>query len=291
MSDSEVFLPQITADGSLTFFSPEFQESFHSRAGAKWEAENKFIEPCQLGKKAQEQERLRILDICYGLGYNSASALAKIWQINPNCQVELIALELDRRVPQTAIAQQLLSHWNSPIPELLSQLATSYQLKTPLLQAKLMISDARSIVKSLAQSGFQADAIFLDPFSPPKCPQLWTVEFLALVSQCLKPTGRLATYSCAASVRTALLLAGLEIASTVAVGRNSPGTVASFTLQDLPSLSVREQEHLQTRASIPYRDPSLTDSATAIAQRRQEEQAFSDKEPTSHWKKRWFGYS
>ncbi|MEC4894253.1 MAG: MnmC family methyltransferase [Oscillatoria sp. PMC 1051.18] len=291
MSDPQAFPAQITADGSFTFFSPEFQESFHSRSGARWEAESKFVEPCQLREKAKNKEVLQILDICYGLGYNSASALATIWEVNPKCKVELIGLERDPQVPQAAIAQQLLNQWDSPIPQLLSELARKYQLETSLLEAKLLIGDARLTIQSLINLGFQAEAIFLDPFSPPKCPQLWTGNFLKLVSKCLKPTGIIATYSCAASVRTALLLAGLEIAPTVAVGRNSPGTVASFKLENAPSLSEQEQEHLQTRASIPYRDPSLTDSATVIEQRRQQEQAASNKEPTSHWKKRWFNRS
>ncbi|MBW4483403.1 MAG: hypothetical protein KME14_12750 [Tildeniella torsiva UHER 1998/13D] len=36
------------------------------------------------------------------------------------------------------------------------------------------------------------------------------------------------------------------------------------------------QEHLLTRAAIPYRAPTLNASAAAIRQRRQQEQAGSD---------------
>ena len=95
------------------------------------------------------------------------------------------------------------------------------------------------------------------------------------------------TYSSAAAVRTALQLAGLIVSSTKGVGRRSPGTIAGFDYQDLCPLSVREEEHLKTRAAIPYRDPNLQDSAMVIHQRRRIEQVSSDLEPTSHWKKRW----
>ena len=120
------------------------------------------------------------------------------------------------------------------------------------------------------QSGFKADAIFLDPFSPPQCPHLWTIEFIQLVSQCLQIDGLLATYSCAAAVRTALLNAKLNIASTSPVGRKAPGTVARFNtlchvneegnslnspLHQFRALSQSEKEHLLTRAAVPYRDP------------------------------------
>ncbi len=280
------FAPQLTADGSFTFFSDEFGETFHSCQGAKQEAELKFIEPTQIKQKAH-QPSIKLLDICYGLGYNSASALANIWVINPHCQVELIGLELDVKIPQTAIAHQLLDQWSEPIPMMLAKLAKVGELQTKQLTAKLLIGDARVTIQQVCNMGFKADAIFLDPFSGPKCPQLWTVEFLGKVADCLTPTGHLATYSCAASVRTALLKTGLKISSTTPVGRRSPGTLASFICQDEHQLSLQEQEHLVTRAAIPYRDPNLSDPPAIILNRRTKEQQICDLEHTSHWKKRW----
>ena len=94
------------------------------------------------------------------------------------------------------------------------------------LQANLLIGDARSLILQVHKSCFQADAIFLDPFSPPQCPQLWTLEFIQKVSECLHENGLMATYSCAAAVRTALLTAGLAVGSTPPIGRRTPGTIA-----------------------------------------------------------------
>lgn len=279
------FLPQPTADGSFTFFSTEFGEAFHSHHGACQEAHLKFVEPTHLRQKPQQASSLRLLDVCYGLGYNTASALATIWAVNPSCCVEVVALELNCAVPQAAIAHHLLSNWPQPIPQLCEKLATEHRVQTDCLNATLLIGDARATTR-LGQSGFQADAIFLDPFSPPLCPQLWTVEFLEQVAKCLSSDGRLATYSCAAAVRTALMAAGLKISSTPPIGRRSPGTVARWTTIDLPVLSQQEQEHLLTRAAIPYRDPQMSDSAEVILLRRQQEQHASSLEPTSRWGKR-----
>lgn len=291
------FIPQITKDGSPTFFSPEFNEAFHSYYGAKQEAEKKFFEPSLLKDKACLQKPkssncLNLLDICYGLGYNSASALAGIWSVNPQCKVNLIALEIDATVPLQAIKHNLLAQWQMPIPQLLTQLATTKHIQTDYLAASLVIDDARKTIQQLDDFSadgnvWQADAIFLDPFSPPKCPQLWTVEFLKLVAKCLKPNGRIVTYSSSAAARTALSLAGLKVGSTTSVGRKSPGTVASFSAINLPTISLQEQEHLQTRAAIPYRDPTLQDTAERIRQQRELEQQASKLEPTSKWKKRW----
>lgn len=307
--------PQETSDGSFTFYSPEFGELFHSYHGAQQEARCKFVEPTELAQKALNP-RVRLLDLCYGLGYNTASALETIWSINPACLVEWVGLELDAAIPQAAIAQGLLKSWPSPIPELLAALVSpeadaqstippvqpsvlelqgesmgSRTLTTHQFQGTLWLGDARKTIQQVVNQGFQADAIFLDPFSPPNCPQLWTVEFLGWVARCLSPTGRLATYSCSAAVRTALMAAGLNIGATAPVGRRSPGTVGSFCDRDLPPLSPQEQEHLQTRAAIPYRDPNLSDLAEEIRQRRQQEQALSPLEPTSIWKKRWASFA
>ena len=286
MKDYQFFQLQPTADGSYTFFSSEFNELFHSHFGAKQEAEYKFVHPLQLREKAQ-QSQLCLLDVCYGLGYNTAAALSAIWQVNPNCQIQWMGLESDQNVPLAAVQHSLLKDYPSPIPQYLETLATTHHLQTQQLQGQLLIGDARTTIRQLQNQGFQADGIFLDPFSPPTCPQLWTVEFLTLLSHCLKPNGYLATYSCSAAVRTALLEAKLKIGSTLPVGRKTPGTIASFMSQGLPTLSPQEQEHLQTRAAIPYRDPSLSDTAEDIITRRQQEQLQSTLEPTSHWKKRW----
>ena len=252
------FSAQVTADGSLTFFSEAFGELFHSHTGARQEAEMKFVAACQLAKKASEGNRLQLLDICYGLGYNTAAALACIWRTNPQCQVKLIALELEASVPAQAIAENLLCQWPPPIPQLLKQLSSSHHFETEGFSGQLCLGDARQHIPEISQWDCKADAIFLDPFSPPKCPQLWTMDFLSQVSQCLKPSGILATYSCAASVRAALQLAGLQIGSSVSVGRRSPGTVAGFVDQGFIPLSPKRERAFTNSCSYSLSRPFFT---------------------------------
>ncbi len=243
--------------------------------------------PTGIPERAHKPQ-LKILDICYGLGYNSAAALECIWEINPACHVELVALESDLVVGEVAIANQWLQHWSPKVHHSLEQLCTTQQVKSLTLTAQLLIGDARQTIQSLVKRGFKADVIFLDPFSPPHCPQLWTVEFLEQVRNCLHAEGRLATYSCSAAVRSGLIAAGLQIGSSPPVGRRSPGTVAAFPMTSrLPPLSRQETEHLQTCAAVPYTDPTLQDSATAIHDRRRQAQQISNLQPTRQWKKRW----
>ena len=277
---------EITGDGSATFYSQEFGEHFHCRHGAYTDAQRNYVDAAMIPQRAQG-EQLAILDICYGLGYNTAAALDTIRRINAHCRVTLRALEINGAVPQDAIANNLLHPWTPNTQAILGTLATDHRYQSPTLDLQLRLGDARQTLPPLVAQGWQADAILFDPFSPTRCPQLWTVEFFTLVAQCLTDEGILATYSCAASVRTAMVLAGLHIRSSAGTGRHWPCTVATKTPPLQATLSQQEQEHLQTRAAIPYRDPTLDATAAAIIAQRRQEQQHSSLESTGAWRRRW----
>ena len=120
--EQDNFTPQPTKDGSLTFFSQEFNEAFHSHYGAKQESYLKFAHPTQV-KTVAKTGKVRILDVCYGLGYNSAAALEVIWQENPTCVVEIIALELNPEVPKAAINYNIFNDWEEKYKNILTELA------------------------------------------------------------------------------------------------------------------------------------------------------------------------
>ncbi|MGD1903132.1 MAG: tRNA (5-methylaminomethyl-2-thiouridine)(34)-methyltransferase MnmD [Geitlerinemataceae cyanobacterium] len=283
------FRIETTADGSQTFFSEDFGQLFHSHFGARQEAEAKFVRITRLAERAATRSQLTILDICYGLGYNTAAALTAIWQANPDCRVRWHGLESDLRVTRAAIDAGLMEPWPQAVQQAIGELAETQQVNGEQFQAVLHVGDARRTIAAVLASGVRADAIFLDPFAPPDCPQLWSVDFLGRLARCLAEDGYLATYSCAAAVRAALVAAGLAIGSTPPVGRNTHGTAARWCEAGLTPLDRRAREHLLTRAAVPYRDPSGTDTAAAIVQRRHREQQASPLEPTTRWKKRWRG--
>lgn len=283
MSRSSPLESITTRDGSVTFFSEEFQQYFHNCSGARQEALEKYVIPTCLLSLPQQRQELHLLDICFGLGYNSGVALERIWQLNPNCRVVLHALERSPDVPRQACQQGLWGNWE--FEALWRQWLDRGIVESDRLSARLHWGDARTTIQQVPESW--ADAVFFDPFAPPSCPQLWTTDLFRQVAGRMRPQGRLATYSCAVAVRAGMLEAGLQIGSTPPVGRPGPGTVASLSPSDLPKLTARELEHLQTRAAVPFRDPSLADSMAKILHRRHKEQRDSPLEATSIWKKRW----
>ena len=48
-----------------------------------------------------------------------------------------------------------------------------------------------------------------------------------------------------------------------------------------------EEEHLLTKASIPYRDQDLNSSKEDIIRGRLDEQILSNLLPTNNWRERW----
>ncbi|MBE7705190.1 MAG: hypothetical protein E7Z90_05190 [Cyanobacteria bacterium SIG29] len=76
----------LTEDNSVGLFNNEVKDIYHSKYGALTEANQKFIEPsfCFF-----EKDELNILDICYGIGYNTKAA------INTNKNLKIDALEFD----------------------------------------------------------------------------------------------------------------------------------------------------------------------------------------------------
>lgn len=274
-----------TEDGSVTFWSDTFQETFHSSHGAKHEAEAKFVIPAKIAEKAKTQTQLNILDVCYGLGYNTAAAIASVFESpDRSANLQIIALENNLEVPQQAIASGLVDIWQPAIAQILKTAAATQIVKTDDLSLQLLIGDARQTISQVPTKW--ADAIFLDPFSPPHCPQLWTVEFMQLLANCLKPDGYLVTYSSSAAVRAAILSAGLQIGAIAPIGRKSPSTIAAFAPIALPPISEHEAAFLKTRAAIPYCDRKLTGTAAEIITARKAEQNNSQLPPTSSLRKK-----
>ena len=272
----------LTKDGSFTLRSLLFQENFHSLEGALKEAEIKFINPSDL--KRFNDKSLNVLDICFGLGYNSASLFNNL--IRQNSFINWYALEIDKKPLDYFIGNKSFQKlWHPKVLKIFKELSKNSKYKDQSFVCDILWGDAREKIKNIP-ANIKFDLIYLDGFSPQKCPQVWSVEFLAKVTQKLNPQGYLITYSCSAAIRRTLKDFGLNIFNIKPnlVSKNlwSNGTIAVKIIDEkvlqnnfyLEKLSSMEEEHLLTKASIPYRDPTLSSNPKDIIQRRVKEQFF-----------------
>lgn len=86
----------------------------------------------------------------------------------------------------------------------------------PGLTATIILGDARQTLPTWAG---QADAWFLDGFSPAKNPELWSPDLMADVGRHTAPGGTFATYTAAGHVRRALGEAGFTVTRQPGFGR------------------------------------------------------------------------
>ena len=158
----------------------------------------------------------------------------------------------------------------------------------------LLLGDARQKIFNIPEK-IKFDLIFLDGFSPQKCPEIWSYEFLSQLKNKIKYEGYLITYTSSAAVRKSLKNLGFNLFNIVPIlsKRNcwSNGTLATFDdNQDNPyikQLSLMEIEHLDTKASIPYRDPTGGMLSNEILENRKKEQQLSNLLETNSWRKKW----
>ena len=270
-----------------------FGEAFHNSAGALNEARAKFVEPAELDRFVGG-EPLRILDVCVGLGYNTAAVLGSL--PTPAPAVRWWGLELDRRPLELALSQpRFQALWSKDVLHKLAAIRDQGGWSTPGDEGKQLWGDAREMLSTIPEA-VRFDLILHDAFSPQRCPELWSEEFLGALAQRLAPGGRLLTYSRAAAIRGSLKRAGLKLRSLPpAPGERtgwSSGTVAfkqDKSAVGCRPLSAMEQEHLLTRAAVPFRDPDQRDLAAVILERRRREQQHCGLEATNSWQRRWRG--
>jgi len=160
------------------------------------------------------------------------------------------------------------------------------RLKTYLLcdiDFDIQNEDARKIILN---DNNTYNLIFLDAFTPSKCPCLWTLEFFKLLFNHLEPDGMLLTYSSSAAVRAAMLEAGFYIGENYNENENkSLGTIAAKNEELIKHpLSEFNLGLLKTRAGIFYRDTDLTALNEEILSARGNEVKLSTRISSTEYK-------
>jgi tRNA U34 5-methylaminomethyl-2-thiouridine-forming methyltransferase MnmC len=243
-----------------------------------------------------------VVEVAVGTGTNLALLLEAC--AARGLQLEWWGLELDPRPLQLAlVAEAFRRPWQPATLQALEQLLAQGRWRGRGASCLLLWGDARQTLPALLQEEQgQIDLVWHDAFSPQRCPQLWTLEFLGATAGLLVPEGRWISYCSAAAVREALSLLGLhlvalEIQQGLALGSHqwSGGTLASFKPIDISPLwgrlSPMELDHLASAAGEPYRDPTAAaDSASILASRRAAQADALSKgkrASSSAWRRRW----
>lgn len=361
--------PYFTNDGSVGLFSPDADDIYHSTYGALTEAYEKFILPADLKNYFKKNNEIKILDICFGIGYNTKSFLNfvynetidgdninyidKLGDDNIKRKIFIHAIDTDKNLAllspffvtnkkkrknnklsfeqekiQRMLTEEITQHfelkeeisiilaeklfplidkevenllfskeYNEYFDDFLKALYKDYKLKvykTTLLRRfiaflhniyyrhlstcykkaikalrlldfnfKLSIDDARTAIKN---DNNKYNFIFLDAFTPVKCPCLWTVDFFKLLYEHLEDDGMILTYSNSALVRNAFIEAGFKVGKIYSdSAKKFTGTIA-VKKEALIKYELSEYDLglMKTKAGIFYRDKNLSLDNEAI---------------------------
>lgn len=276
-----------TEDGSLSLHETNLDELYHNRAGAFTEAITNYVEPAmQFLKLARAvgtvRPSLRVLDSCFGLGYNSLALANSLASSNTDTSADL-SCGFNLQVEGIELDPDVLA----VVPQVLDQdcFAALERQTLEQLNFKISVCDLRQFLLE-RESSCLYDLIFHDPFSPKKVPELWSVDLFQHYYLAMTEDSALLTYACAPAVRGALISLGFKVFRTTGLGRKNGGTIAIKTsTQDLVQellkvdntcifeIAGEELRRLGKSSQVPFRDPYLTDCRATILARREAEQA------------------
>ena len=222
-------------DGSYTAYSKEYGEHYHStKDGALNESLFKHIIPAY--NHTKEQQEVTILDICYGLGFNTLATVLYYKEQNPHKKLQIYSPELDADLVKSLIKFTYPEEFSS-LREIIEALSTRGIYEEKNLYIEIFLGDARSYIKKFTN---KFDIVYQDAFSPSVNPILWTKEYFADIKNAMKSGGILTSYSTALKTRLALYENGFNV--YLNKGENfRNATLASF--RDLDNYELVDMEH------------------------------------------------
>ncbi|MFT5700507.1 MAG: radical SAM protein (TIGR01212 family) [Desulforhopalus sp.] len=253
-----------TEDDSITFYNDTFKEHYNTLAGARSEAEKKYIIPGDLANRLRNGQ-VQLLDIGFGLGYNSL--LACDMAMRSGGQLEITALEMNSTVVAKA-AQEIQEKdtyfdWN----RCLTTLHKTGFWEEKGCKIQLLWGDARHTATKIDT---RYDLIWLDAFSTQRNSELWTIDFFRNLQPLLEGNGALLTHCAAIPVRAGLIQAGFFLGETDPVAREHGGTIGTINERlTVPPIPVRDRFLMDTSRGIPYRDPNGTRTCKEILRARE----------------------
>jgi len=193
-------------DGSFTAYSSEFDEHYHStRDGALHESLYKHVVPAFEHHK--DKDELSILDICFGLGFNTLATLYYMREQGIRKKVRIFSPEFDADLI-ASLRSFIYPEIFRPFLPIIEALSTKNVYEDENLYIELYIGDAREYLRNC---GERFDIVYQDAFSPATNPLLWTKEYFEDISRLIKDDGIVTTYSMALKTRLALYENGFNI--------------------------------------------------------------------------------
>lgn len=196
-----------TVDGSNTLFSKQYNQHYHNPDdGAIKEALSKHIIPCLLFHK--DKKELNILDICFGLGYNTLSTLYYLKKENLDIKVNIYSPELDEDLVNSLKDFEYPKEFEE-LQNIIKEISKNRFYEDEKVRIELFVGDARTYIKSLEKDFFHI--VYQDAFSSEVNMELWTKEYFDDINAISKSDVIMSTYAIATPIRLSMYEASFYI--------------------------------------------------------------------------------
>lgn len=193
----------ITGDGSKTFISPLFNETYHSIHGAIQESQHVFIENGlhHFHIKQPDRKEVRILEIGFGTGLNCLLTFRAAKNIP--LKIHYTGVEHYPLGTEKAMKMDygLLDNTEKDFFSAIHTSGTGVKLLYSIPAFHFIFDDSRFEDLNYTNA---FDIIYFDAFAPSCQPHLWEAPFLSILRKSLRPSGLLITYGSKGSFKRAL---------------------------------------------------------------------------------------
>ncbi len=194
-----------TADGSTSLYIPELDETYHSTHGAINEALHVFIEH---GLKRFENAPVRIFELGFGTGLN---ALVSHIYSSKNQIIEYNSIEaypVDLEVVKKLNYCDLLESDCLPFFTKLHEL--TWEDKHDMNE-HFTFQKTHKLIEDYTPELMYYDLVFFDAFGPKVQSEMWDLNVLEKMYNCLKMGGELITYCAQGQFKRNLKQLGFEV--------------------------------------------------------------------------------
>jgi tRNA U34 5-methylaminomethyl-2-thiouridine-forming methyltransferase MnmC len=251
MFNDKLHTMALSDDGSYTAYSKEYDEHYHStKDGAFKESYVKHVIPAF--NTLKDKNEVTILDICYGLGFNTLCTLLYYKQHSPQTKLKIYSPELDASLVKS------LENFTYPkefeiFREIVVALSCKNIYEDDNLYIELFVGDAREYIRKFSN---KFDIVYQDAFSPSSNPILWTKEYFSDIQNAMKREGVLTTYSIALKTRIALYENGFNVYLNEGKEYRSATIASQDKLSDFKEVDVKHKMSCNEDV-ISLRDESL----------------------------------
>jgi len=207
-------------------YSKKYNQNFHSiKDGALNESLEKHIIPAF---KLVQNNHINILDICFGIGYNTFATIYYCIKNNIKTKISFYSPEFDEELILS------LKNFNFPkefdsIKHIINEVCKNKYYKDEQFEINIYIGDARAYIKTLNN----VDIVFQDAFSSEVNKELWTQEYFSDIKNTLNKKAIITTYSIATPIRLSIFNNSMYIYEHILTNKRKATIASTYKINKL----------------------------------------------------------